>query len=218
MLTDPPYLVNYQGRWDGERKTIVGDDDPGWLVPAYAELFRVMKPDSFAVTFYGWPHADLFVGVFKEVGFRLGEPPRVREERLGPRPVHPRPARDGLPAREGQAADSGAGYQRRHRVDREPDAFHPNQKPVARFHPLLRYATRRPAAPCSTRSWGAAAPARAAKDFGLDAIGIEIEDALVPLRRLAPIAGIAVSRGHTLTAGLFTLQALSRVLGRHPWK
>ena len=26
VLTDPPYLVNYRGRWDGERRVIVGDD------------------------------------------------------------------------------------------------------------------------------------------------------------------------------------------------
>src|SRR5512135_892891 len=71
VLTDPPYLVNYTGRWDGERKTIVGDDDPSWLVPVFSEIWRVLKPDSFAVSFYGWKTADLFVGTFKALGFRL---------------------------------------------------------------------------------------------------------------------------------------------------
>ena len=33
VLTDPPYLVNYRGRWDGDRKTIVGDDDPSLACP-----------------------------------------------------------------------------------------------------------------------------------------------------------------------------------------
>jgi hypothetical protein len=31
------------------------------LEPADKEIWRVMRPDTFAVTFYGWPHADLFV-------------------------------------------------------------------------------------------------------------------------------------------------------------
>ena len=37
VLTDPPYLVNYTGRWDGDRSTIVGDNDSGWILPAYKE-------------------------------------------------------------------------------------------------------------------------------------------------------------------------------------
>src|SRR5262245_39507413 len=71
ILTDPPYLVNYRGRWDVERKAIVGDDNAGWVVPAYREMYRVLKDDAFAVSFYGWPEVDLFVRVFKELGFRL---------------------------------------------------------------------------------------------------------------------------------------------------
>src|SRR4051794_36818964 len=43
VITDPPYLVNYQGRWDGERRTIVGDRDGSWVAPAFAEIFRVLK-------------------------------------------------------------------------------------------------------------------------------------------------------------------------------
>src|SRR3954470_5565111 len=71
VLTDPPYLVDYKGRWDGDKKGIVGDDDSLWLRPAFAEIYRVLKDDSLAISFYGWPHADVFVGVFKELGFRL---------------------------------------------------------------------------------------------------------------------------------------------------
>ena len=61
----------YRGRWDGERKTIVGDDDVSWLVPAFSEIWRVLRADSFAVSFYGWSAADVFVGTFKGLGFRL---------------------------------------------------------------------------------------------------------------------------------------------------
>ena len=71
VLTDPPYLVSYYGRWDGDRKPIVGDDNDAWLHPTYAELWRLLKPDTFCVSFYGWPQCDRFVGVWKQLGFRL---------------------------------------------------------------------------------------------------------------------------------------------------
>ncbi|MEO2090350.1 MAG: DNA methyltransferase, partial [Gemmataceae bacterium] len=71
VLTDPPYLVNYQGRWDGNLEPIAGDDRDDWLHPTYAELWRVLKPDTFCVSFYGWPQCDRFVGVWKHLGFRL---------------------------------------------------------------------------------------------------------------------------------------------------
>ena len=29
VLTDPPYLVNFTGRWGSGRQAIVGDNDPG---------------------------------------------------------------------------------------------------------------------------------------------------------------------------------------------
>lgn len=41
------------------------------IKPAYGELYRVLKPDSFAVSFYGWPKADRFLTAFREAGFRV---------------------------------------------------------------------------------------------------------------------------------------------------
>jgi site-specific DNA-methyltransferase (adenine-specific) len=32
---------------------------------------RVLREDSFLVTFYGWPHGDVFVSTFKDLGFRI---------------------------------------------------------------------------------------------------------------------------------------------------
>jgi len=68
VLTDPPYLVTYRPR-DGRR--IENDTGVRWLRPAFAELFRVLKSNSFCLTFYGWPSADLFVSAFRTSGFRL---------------------------------------------------------------------------------------------------------------------------------------------------
>jgi len=68
ILTDPPYLVNYRSR-DGQR--IANDNDPAWVKPAFAEMYRVLKPGSFCVSFYGWNAVDVFMGAWKAAGFRI---------------------------------------------------------------------------------------------------------------------------------------------------
>lgn len=67
IVTDPPYLVNYTPR-DGRR--CANDDSTAWVQPAFRELYRVLKPDRFLATFYGWPWIDLFMAAWKDSGFR----------------------------------------------------------------------------------------------------------------------------------------------------
>ena len=67
VVTDPPYLVNYRPR-DGRRCT--NDDNSAWLRPAFREIYRVLKPDRFCATFYGWPWIDRFMAAWRESGFR----------------------------------------------------------------------------------------------------------------------------------------------------
>lgn len=68
IVTDPPYLVNYRDR-TGRR--IAGDIHSDWLKPAFAQMFRVLRRDRFAVSFYGWNHADKFITAWREAGFRI---------------------------------------------------------------------------------------------------------------------------------------------------
>jgi adenine-specific DNA-methyltransferase len=68
ILTDPPYLVNYKSR-DG--RTVPNDDNDHWLSPAFHRMHRVLKDDSFCVSFYGWPKADLFLAAYRAAGFRV---------------------------------------------------------------------------------------------------------------------------------------------------
>jgi site-specific DNA-methyltransferase (adenine-specific) len=68
ILTDPPYITRYKPR-DG--RTVPNDDNAAWLKPAFAEMYRVFAPDSFAVTFYGWPQADRFIRAYRDAGFRV---------------------------------------------------------------------------------------------------------------------------------------------------
>jgi site-specific DNA-methyltransferase (adenine-specific) len=68
ILTDPPYITRYKSR-DG--RMIDNDDNDAWLKPAYAEMYRVLANDTFAVSFYGWPMADRFMLAYRAAGFRV---------------------------------------------------------------------------------------------------------------------------------------------------
>jgi adenine-specific DNA-methyltransferase len=68
ILTDPPYITRYRSR-DGN--TVINDDNDAWLAPAFARMHRVLRPDAFCASFYGWPRADLFLAAWKNAGFRI---------------------------------------------------------------------------------------------------------------------------------------------------
>ena len=68
ILTDPPYLVNYRSRTG---RTVINDDNDRWLAPAFEQTYRVLKPDSFCISFYGWNHADRFIGAWRQAGFHI---------------------------------------------------------------------------------------------------------------------------------------------------
>jgi len=67
VLTDPPYLVNYRDRLG---RSIPNDDNSRWLFPSFSEISRVLKPDSYCVSFYGWSKAERFLSAWKECGLR----------------------------------------------------------------------------------------------------------------------------------------------------
>jgi site-specific DNA-methyltransferase (adenine-specific) len=66
VVTDPPYLARYRDR-DG--RTLANDDNPEAVVSAYEELYRVLKSDSFCITFYGYPRLHDFVHAWTMAGF-----------------------------------------------------------------------------------------------------------------------------------------------------
>jgi DNA modification methylase len=68
ILTDPPYITRYRSR-DGRR--VINDDNSQWLRPAVAQMYRVLKPGSLCVSFYGWNNADVFITAWREAGFSL---------------------------------------------------------------------------------------------------------------------------------------------------
>jgi adenine-specific DNA-methyltransferase len=65
-ITDPPYMVGYTSR-DG--RSIANDKTDEWLMPAFAQMYRVLKYNSFLVSFYGWNTVDKFFAAWKAAGF-----------------------------------------------------------------------------------------------------------------------------------------------------
>jgi adenine-specific DNA-methyltransferase len=174
-LTDPPYLVAYKGRWGSRRGAIAGDGEASWLAPVFVELWRVLAADALCFTFYGWPHADTFMTVWKLVGFRpisqivcvknvwgLGYFTRSQHEcayLLAKGKPH-KPAKaisDVLPWR------------------RVRKAQHPNQKPLGTIARLIEAYTR-PGERIVDPFAGSGTTLLAARMLGRRAIGIEIEE------------------------------------------
>lgn len=175
VLTDPPYLVSYQGRWDSGRSIIIGDDDSSWLAPAYAEIFRVLRQDSFCVSFYGWPHADLFVGIWKQLGFRLVSHLAFVKDIWGLGRFARGQHETAYLLAKGRPAIPKCPISDTIEWEREQNAFHPNQKPVPALYPLIAaYAPEKGVV--LDPFMGSGSTLRAAKDFGMSAIGIEIEE------------------------------------------
>lgn len=68
VVTDPPYLVNYQDR-TGRR--LANDSNPDAVLPVFAPLARVMKQDSYAICFAGWSALPQFAATWEAVGLRI---------------------------------------------------------------------------------------------------------------------------------------------------
>jgi adenine-specific DNA-methyltransferase len=70
VVTDPPYLVNYKSS-DGRGYRNDDPTDTSWLVPAFAQMYRVLKWDSFCVSFYGFTKAEAFLAAWRQCGFDI---------------------------------------------------------------------------------------------------------------------------------------------------
>lgn len=72
VITDPPYLVNFVDRTGRSYQ----NDQPNkgeWILPAFKQIYRVLKENSFCVVFYGYTRAEWFLWAWREAGFRIEE-------------------------------------------------------------------------------------------------------------------------------------------------
>jgi site-specific DNA-methyltransferase (adenine-specific) len=64
VLTDPP-MVRYKDR---SGRTIQNDDAPA-VLDVFSDVYRVLKPNTLCVSFYGWNRVDTFFTAWKRAGF-----------------------------------------------------------------------------------------------------------------------------------------------------
>ena len=67
VVTDPPYLCNYKDR---SGRSLMNDDNPAAVLSVFHEIYRVMKPHSYFISFYGWNAIAEFSNTWKDAGFR----------------------------------------------------------------------------------------------------------------------------------------------------
>lgn len=64
-MTDPHYICRFRDR---SGRVVANDDSAHWIAPAFEQVARVMKPDTFCVNFYGWSHVEHFMTAWKAAG------------------------------------------------------------------------------------------------------------------------------------------------------
>ena len=125
VLTDPPYITRYRSR---NGKSVINDDNDRWLQPAFAQVYRILRPDSFCVSFYGWNKTDLFMSAWRNAGFRIAGHIVFRKQYASSvRPLHALPARASLSVGKGQSTAAGTARVRRNRLRlyRQPTTSNP---------------------------------------------------------------------------------------------
>lgn len=175
VVTDPPYGVDWQSnRRNVKLEKIINDDSVDWLEEAFAEVFRVMKPNTLCMSFYGWPQADAFVSAWRRCGFELkshivwvkntfglGWFTRGQHEQAYLLTKGSPPKPDVAPSDVVVAAGTG-------------NELHPSQKPVGCLAPYIT-AYSKPGDIILDPFMGSGTTLRAAKELGRRAIGIDID-------------------------------------------
>jgi site-specific DNA-methyltransferase (adenine-specific) len=174
-LTDPPYIVSYKSRWGKNRGVIQGDSDGRWLAPVFSELWRILAPDSLCLSFYGWPHADAFMTVWKLVGF-MPVSQIVFVKNVWGLGYFSRAQHDaayllakGNPKKPANAISDVVDWRRVSKAE------HPNQKPLGAITTLVAGFAAEPSRLIDPFC-GSGTTLVAARDLGHQAIGIEVEE------------------------------------------
>jgi DNA modification methylase len=186
ILTDPPYGVRYRDR---NGRTIANDDNLGGILGAFSDLYRVLRPNAFCISFYGWGAVDEFFRAWSDAGFRAaGHMVFAKSYASSQRflSAHHEQAyllRKGHPARPDHPIE-----------DVQPWVYtgnksHPTEKAVEMLMPLIRSFSR-PGAVVLDPFSGSGSTLVASALLGRDYLGIELETRYCALarRRLAGVS------------------------------
>ena len=172
VLTDPPYLVSYRDR---SGRSLANDSDGAWLKPAFAEVFRVLKPGRFCVSFYGWQKADEFLAAWRAAGFHpVGHVVWVKSYNSSRRGLLASQHEQAYVLAKGRAVVPA--FQLPDVLDWQytGNRFHPTQKPVRSLKPVIE-AFSRSGEVVLDPFCGSGSTLLAAKILGRRYVGIELE-------------------------------------------
>lgn len=171
ILTDPPYLARYNDR---SGRSIQNDDRDAWLKPAFAGMYRLLKRDAFAVSFYGWPKTDRFLEAWKEAGFRVGGHLVFRKRYASRSAFLEYRHEQAFLLIKGRPAFPAAPPADVIDMPYTGNRLHPTQKPIAALKPLIA-AFSRPGDTVLDPFAGSGSTLIAARQLGRHAVGIELD-------------------------------------------
>lgn len=185
ILTDPPYLVNYKSR---EGRGVPNDDNDTWLRPAFAEMYRTLRSDSFCVSFYGWTPADRFIWAWRAAGFRLVG------HLVFPKPYSSRIGIVKYQHEQAYVLAKGRPKEPSHRIGDviawtySGNKLHPTQKPLCILKPLIQAFSESESLVCDPFC-GSGSTCLAAKSLFRSYLGIELDPmyAAIAQRRLEAV-------------------------------
>ena len=108
-----------------------------WIAPAFEEIWRVLKQDSFCLSFYGWPHADVFLSDWKAVGFRPGEHLVCVKYKIGLGHFSRAQHEPAYLLAKGEPRQSGIARSDVYSWSAEGLMLHPNQKPLSTISQMI---------------------------------------------------------------------------------
>lgn len=179
ILTDPPYGMSYQSSWRTEQFARIAQDlTLEWVEPCFAEIYRVLKPDTHAYFFCNEYCMAEFREALERAGFDL------KRMLVWVKNSHTSGDLEGdygnqteyiLFAHKGRRLLNGKRDTNIIKLARVAELEHPTQKPVQ----IVQYLLEKSSAAGELildPFMGSWTTARACKDLGRDFIGFELEE------------------------------------------
>jgi site-specific DNA-methyltransferase (adenine-specific) len=205
IITDPPYLVNFVDR-TGRSYHNDNPNDGAWLVPAFSQMYRVLKQHSYCISFCGYTRAEWFLWAWRQAGFRIEEHLTFTKQY---------PSSTGHVARHHeQAYVLSKGRPKVHAKIRSViefpysgNQYHPSQKPLQALIPLVSAFSKPQDIICDPFA-GSASTCIAAEQMDRRFIGIELDHAYYAqaVKRLQSISTTYPSEHRPLAGAYATRQ------------